>query len=121
MPGWEGPVDIHRDPDLPASDGAQVVDLNQNDFGYIRQRIATVPGQTCIVRWAQGVNYHCTASAALSLDVGGTSVGVFDSNDSPAYKEAAFTVTDWCTELKFTSLTPGCGAATVDDVSVSCQ
>lgn len=121
IPGWNGPIDIHRVPDLPASDGFQVADLNQNSTGYVGQVISTIPGGAYAVRWAQGVNYHCIGSAALSLDIDGISVGSFSSVTTPAYKQATFTAAGTSTELRFRSLTGGCGAATVDDVSVSCQ
>ena len=119
MPGWTGPVDIHRD--LTASEGFQVVDLNQDGPGFIGQSIPTLPGQSYAVRWAQGTNFFCAASAQISLDVDGLSVGTFDSSATPAYREAVFTATGSTTSLRFRSLTPGCGAATIDDVSVACR
>jgi hypothetical protein len=122
MPGWQGPVDIHREPDLPAKDGFQVVDLNQNSVGYIRQRIKTVPAQSYTVRWAQGTNYHCTGllgSASVSLDIDGVRVGSFVSSATPAPMEASFTAPGATVVLQFTSLTAGCGGATIDDVSVT--
>jgi hypothetical protein len=122
MPGWQGPVDIHREPDLPAKDGFQVVDLNQNSVGYIRQRIKTVPAQSYTVRWAQGTNYHCTGllgSASVSLDIDGASVGSFSSHAIADKKKASFTASGATVELQFSSLTAGCGGATIDDVSVT--
>lgn len=121
IPGWTGPIDVHREPDLPASEGAQVVDLNQNSFGYVSQTINTVAGREYTVRWAQGVNYHCIAAASLSLDIDNASVGTFASTATPVYKEATFAAAASTTTLRFRSLTAGCGAATVDDVSISCQ
>jgi len=119
IPGWDGPIDIH--PDLPTSDGSQVVDLNQDDFGYLRQIITTTPGTLYTVSWAQGVNLHCAQFAELSVDIDGSSIGIFDSTVTPVYKSATFVATGTSTELMFRSLTGGCGGATIDDVSITCQ
>lgn len=121
MPGWTGPVDIHRVPDLPASDGAQVVDLNQNGTGYIQQTFSTVPGQLYRVRFYHGVNYHCTSSARFSVDIDSGSIGTFTGNATPVEASATFTATGSSTTLRFRSLSGGCGASTIDHVRVSCQ
>jgi hypothetical protein len=104
LTGWQGPVDLHSGTDLVAR-GAQIVDLNQTDSGYVETSFTTPADTECLLRFYHGVNHHCTSTydpAALQRDsvrfhTGGTS-----------------------TTLRFESTTHGCGAATIDDVSVSC-
>ena len=121
MPGWEGPVDIHRSPDLPAAEGFQVVDLNQNDLGYIRQSFATVPGATYRIDFAHGVNYHCRSSATFDVQIDGTTQGTFSTSATLQRSEVVFTATGTSTELRFVSRSGGCGATTIDDVRIICE
>lgn len=120
MPGWVGPVDIHREPDLPASDGAQVVDLNQSSAGYIRQTFLTQPGVEYTVTFDHGVNYHCTGQASLSVEIDGVPWMSFPSNATLREDSVTFTAAGSSSELTFRSLTGGCGAATIDNVRVTC-
>ena len=54
------------------------------------------------------------------MDIDGVSVGTFTSVATPAYNLTTFAASSSVTELKFRSLTGGCGAATIDDVSATC-
>jgi len=120
MPGWTGPVDIHRIPDLPASDGLQVVDLNQSSPGYIAQTFSTRPGEQYMVVFEHGVNYHCTNEALFSVEIDGAVFGTYLSYAAMRQASFTFTAIGSSTEIAFVSHTAGCGAATIDNVRVSC-
>ncbi|MBN2369349.1 MAG: DUF642 domain-containing protein [Vicinamibacteria bacterium] len=120
IPGWEGSFDLHRD--LPVSDGAQLVDLNQNSHGYIRQTFATTPGTVYQLGFDHGINHNCASSAVFSVKIDGVSIGEFTTSATLQHKELTFVAgATGGTELTFESLTSGCGAATIDNVIVDSE
>jgi hypothetical protein len=121
MPGWVGPVDIHRLPDLPVSDGVQIVDLNQSAPGSITQVFDTEAGRRYTITFDHGVNYHCTNEAVFSVEIDGTPVASYDSVAAIHRDSYSFTAISDRTALSFVSLTGGCGAATIDNVRVACD
>lgn len=119
IPGWSGPVDVHRVPDLPAHDGMQVVDLNQDGTGYIEQTFTTTSGARYTVGFWHGVNYHCVGSASFDVLIDGQVVQSFSSVATLARGGVEFVAATDRTTLRFQSRTGGCGAATIDDVTVT--
>lgn len=117
IPGWTGSFDLHRD--LPAADGAQVVDINQNSQGWIAQTFATASGAQYELRFSHGVNYYCQSSALFAVEIDGVELGRFTTGRELQEKSLSFTAADSETELRFRSLSGGCGATTIDNVSVT--
>lgn len=123
LTGWAGPVDLHSATDLVAH-GAQIVDLNQNDSGYVETALAAPANTYCLLRFSHGVNQHCTSSAAFEVQIDGVAGRSFTSSYDPGGLQDEVmrfrTGAGATTMLRFQSTTAGCGAATIDDVSVSC-
>jgi hypothetical protein len=121
IPYWVGNVDVHRFPDLEVAPdgGSQIVDLNQNDPGSIEQKLTLVQGATYKLSFSHGVNYHCTGSASFEVVIGGVS-RIFDSVSPIQRSYFMFTALEDDTQVRFNSLTGGCGAATIDDVTIEC-
>jgi hypothetical protein len=69
-------------------------------------------------------NQHCTSSAAFEVRIDGVAQRSFTSTYDPnALQDEALrfrTGAGATTMLRFQSTSAGCGAATIDDVSVSC-
>jgi hypothetical protein len=122
LTGWQGPVDLHSGTDLVAH-GAQIVDLNQTDSGYVETSFTTPAETECLVRFYHGVNHHCTQTATFDVKIDGVTARSFTSTYDPAAlrrDSVRFHTSGTSTTLRFESTTHGCGAATIDDVSVSC-
>ncbi len=117
IPGWTGSFDLHRD--LPTADGAQLVDINQNSYGWIAQTLATVPGAEYQLQFSHGVNFYCQSSARFAVEIDGRELVQFDTGRELQKKSLSFTASFPNTELRFTSLSPGCGATTIDNVVVT--
>lgn len=121
IPGWVGNVDVHHSSDLSVApdDGVQIVDLNQSGPGSIEQAITLVAGTQYRLSFYHGVNHHCTASAQFRVEIAGAT-RVFDSDVVLTRSTLDFTADADDTVLRFTSLTDGCGAATIDAISIDC-
>ncbi|WP_437931339.1 DUF642 domain-containing protein [Sorangium sp. So ce291] len=122
LTGWNGPVDLHGATDLVAH-GQQIIDLNQSGSGYVETTLATPADTHCLLHFYHGVNHHCNQQATFTVDIDGTSVASFTSTYDPNSLQEArvrFKTTGTTATLRFTSTTGGCGAATIDDVSVAC-
>jgi hypothetical protein len=117
IPGWTGSFDLHRD--LPTADGDQLVDINQNSYGWIAQYFGTIPGAEYQLRFSHGVNYYCQPQANFAVEIDGRVIAQFDTKDPLQEKTLPFTASFPSTELRFTSLSPGCGATTIDNVVVT--
>lgn len=121
IPGWVGSVDLHRSSDLSVAPdgGVQIVDLNQNGPGSIEQAISLVEGQAYRLSFYHGVNHHCVTSASVRVEVGGRQ-REFQSSTTITRSTFDFTAAEADTVVRFTSLTEGCGAATIDAVAIDC-
>jgi hypothetical protein len=85
--------------------------------------LATPANAYCLLHFFHGVNHHCTSTATFDVQVDGTTVRSFTSTyDASGLREERmrFHTTGTTTALRFASTTSGCGAATIDDVSVAC-
>lgn len=121
LPGWVGNVDVHHSSDLQVAPdgGVQTVDLNQNGPGSVEQAVTLQVGAHYRLDFFHGINHHCVSTAVVSVEIGGTERR-FTSTASGEYSSLFFTANEQDSVVRFTSLTPGCGAATIDDVSIEC-
>jgi choice-of-anchor C domain-containing protein len=130
LDGWRvtsGSVDLVHDSYWSAYSGKQSLDLDGCSAGRIAQSFSTLPGQSYVVSLAFAGNPDMGGEKSFHAEIDGASEAVFAFDSSLTTRrdmgwatgEFSFVASGVVTELAFSSDTPGCHGAAIDQVTVT--